>query len=693
MISYNLENFTTVNATPNAQAGNNQAVCAGNSITLNGTGGVTYNWMPGGMTSSVISVQPSSNIDYILTVTDAYGCMDKDTISIMVNNLPIVTTVPDNTICNGSTTSLTASGTASYQWNPIGLTTASVLVTPLSTTTYTVIGTDMNGCTASDVVTVTVNPVPVINQSPTFICAGFSTTLDAGNPGSTYSWSTGENTQTISVSDSGTYSVIVTSPNGCPALGNMVVTKGGGIAATTTNTTVCSGQNAILNAGNPGSAFQWSSGQTTQMISANIAGNYFVTITDSNGCVSTLLYILNVNPLPIAIFATTPVCQGTNSTFNNISTVSSGTIQSVLWNFGDGNSSSSNNTSHLYSSSGIYPVSLTVTTQVGCTTTITNPALVNPLPVADFSSIPTCQNKVVNLNNLSGISSGSINSWSWYFGDGLSSSVISPTHLYSTPGNYITSLIISSNFGCKDSISKSVTVLGLPNASINSTNVCAQSNVSFINNSSSTGSPITSYQWSFGNGNSSTAFQPSTQYNSAGNYSVQLIVSDSNSCEDTSILNVTIYPLPLANFTATPACTGAAVTINNNSTVISTISLAFIYRDKQNFEKAFEYYCKAEKFEDTFHPEIIANCYYYGIGIEKNKIKALEIFKRINLTNSTKKSIQNANYMVGKIYLEGEIVEKSIEKARYYLELANEDNDHINSQDILLILGRNKDLI
>lgn len=133
--------------------------------------------------------------------------------------------------------------------------------------------------------------------------------------------------------------------------------------------------------------------------------------------------------------------------------------------------------------------------------------------------------------------------------------------------------------------------------------------------------------------------------------------------------------------------------INNNLTVISTVSLGFIYRDKQNFEKAFEYYCKAEKFDDTFHPEMIANCYYYGIGIEKNKTKALEIYKQINLTNSTKKTIQDANYRIGKIYLEGEVVEKSIEKARHYLELANEDNDCENSQSLLLILGRNKHII
>lgn len=133
--------------------------------------------------------------------------------------------------------------------------------------------------------------------------------------------------------------------------------------------------------------------------------------------------------------------------------------------------------------------------------------------------------------------------------------------------------------------------------------------------------------------------------------------------------------------------------INNNSTTISTVSLGFIQRDKQNFEKAFEYYCKAESLDDTFHPEIIANCYYYGIGIKQNKAKALEILKQINQSNSSKKTVQNANYMIGKIYLEGEIVDKSIEKARHYFELANSDNNHEGSQELLLIIGRNKDLI
>ena len=556
-----------VSPLPNAQAGNNQSLCSGNSITLNGTGGVTYNWSPGGMTTSVVTVQPFSTVDYILTVTDANGCVDMDTITITVNNLPTISAGPDNSICSGSTTSLTASGAASYQWNPIGMSTATVLVTPTSTTTYTVIGTNANGCTSSDVIKVTVNPVPVINLLPAFICAGFSTILDAGNPGSIYNWSTGENTQTISVSDSGTYSVIVTSPNGCPAMSSTVVTKGGGLTASPSNYSICSGQNASLNAGNPGSSYQWSTGQTSQVITVNTAGNYFVTITDINGCVATLQHILKINPLPSAAFIISPVCQGTAMMFNDNSTVSTGTIQSVLWDFGDGNSSSSFNTSHLFSTAGNYPVSLTVTTMAGCTSAVTHQAQINPLPVADFSSNPACQNKVVTFNNLSAISSGNINVWDWSFGDGTSSSSKIPTHFYSPAGNYVATLIARSNLGCTDTISKSVTVLGLPDASFTSSNTCAQSNINFVNNSSTTGSPITSYIWNLGNGNTSSAFQPSVQYASSGTYNVKLIVTASNGCADTAASAITIYPLPLANFTATPSCIGAPVTMNNNSTI------------------------------------------------------------------------------------------------------------------------------
>jgi TPR repeat protein len=116
--------------------------------------------------------------------------------------------------------------------------------------------------------------------------------------------------------------------------------------------------------------------------------------------------------------------------------------------------------------------------------------------------------------------------------------------------------------------------------------------------------------------------------------------------------------------------------------------LGIEYRNKQNFNKAFEMYLKANIPAELYPDLSIGLCYYHGIGIPKDKTKALEIFKSLKPDSSTQYEIDEANYLIGKIYLEGEIVEKSIETARHYLELADKDGDHRSAQELLLIIGR-----
>lgn len=117
--------------------------------------------------------------------------------------------------------------------------------------------------------------------------------------------------------------------------------------------------------------------------------------------------------------------------------------------------------------------------------------------------------------------------------------------------------------------------------------------------------------------------------------------------------------------------------------------LGIEYRNHENFEKAFELYEKSCRSEEFF-PEIsIGLCYYYGIGTPKDKLKALEMFKRINIGPHSRYEVDEANYLIGKMYLEGEIVDQSIEKARFYLELADKDGDHRSAQELLIIIGRN----
>jgi len=130
----------------------------------------------------------------------------------------------------------------------------------------------------------------------------------------------------------------------------------------------------------------------------------------------------------------------------------------------------------------------------------------------------------------------------------------------------------------------------------------------------------------------------------------------------------------------------------NNESGIASHNLATIYRDKQDFEQAFRLYKKTQKLEKTY-PMALAFCYYYGIGTSEDKNKAMKIF--LNISKGKTKhgnspyEIDNANYYLGKIYLEGKIVSKSLEKARYYLELANKENDHNSANELLLVIGRN----
>lgn len=123
----------------------------------------------------------------------------------------------------------------------------------------------------------------------------------------------------------------------------------------------------------------------------------------------------------------------------------------------------------------------------------------------------------------------------------------------------------------------------------------------------------------------------------------------------------------------------------------SAINLATIYRDKNEFEKAFELYQTAQKLDKTNLIEL-AYCYHYGVGTTQNKYLALEIFQKIADDNSENRNceyeVENANYYLGNYYLEGEIVEKSIKTAREYFNKANADNNHRNANEILLIIGR-----
>lgn len=179
-----------VNSIPVASIQGNNQLCAGQKIKLEGSGGSSYNWGNGQIASS-IEINPKTDTIVQLEVLDQIGCKNSVTKNILVNQLPNVSITGDTVICNGSSTTLFASGASEYLWTTTSGS-SQIIVSPPTNTSYRVTGTDMNGCVNSAQVLVTVEePVSVISQ-PTNIkgVLGFDTILTAKAEGkfARYQW-------------------------------------------------------------------------------------------------------------------------------------------------------------------------------------------------------------------------------------------------------------------------------------------------------------------------------------------------------------------------------------------------------------------------------------------------------------------------------------------------------------------------
>jgi hypothetical protein len=260
--------FTDLCADFAADAGVDVDICEGESATLTATGGGTYLWSTTETTAS-ITVTPLANETYSVTVTDGNSCSltDTDDVTVTVNDFPVADAGVDQIICSGETATLTATGGGTYLWST-GETTASIEVTPLVNTTYTVTVEGTGGCTATADVAVTVNTTPVADAgNDVLICIGDDVTLTATGGGD-YEWSNGETTASITVSPvtATTYTVTVTAANSCTASADVFVdvnTLAPGLAGV--DQEICLGESATLTA-TGGNDYEWSNGETTASI-------------------------------------------------------------------------------------------------------------------------------------------------------------------------------------------------------------------------------------------------------------------------------------------------------------------------------------------------------------------------------------------------------------------------------------------
>jgi gliding motility-associated-like protein len=452
----------TVNPLPAVDAGLPQSVCTGGSVTLSGSGAQAYTWNNG--VTNGVSFVPASTQTYTVTGTDVNGCINTDQVTVTVSSGLIVNAGVDQTVCSGGSIILTGSGAQTYTWNN-GVTNG-VSFTPASNQTYTVTGTDINGCQGTDQVTVTVNALPAVNAGlPQVVCQGIAVTL-SGSGAQTYSWNNGvANGVSFTPSSTQTYTVTGTDANGCTNTDQVMVTVNP-IPAVDAGVTqaVCQGGSIILTA-TGAQSYSWNNGVTNGVsFIPNSTQTYTVTGTNANGCQSMDQVVVTVNALPnVSAGLDQSICIGGNAVL-----VGSG-AQTYTWNNGV-----ANGVSFTPGSSQTYTV--TGTDANGCTNTDQVTISIVSLPTASISSDVNSGNPILTVNFDNNSSNAS--TYHWNFGNGLQSNAtttVSQQTNYTEPGNYIV-VLTAANGSCIDTDTLLITVVTFPDPIILIPNIFTPNN-------------------------------------------------------------------------------------------------------------------------------------------------------------------------------------------------------------------------
>ncbi|MGZ3904220.1 MAG: carboxypeptidase regulatory-like domain-containing protein, partial [Bacteroidia bacterium] len=361
------QEFTViVNPLPAVLTGGGGAICLGGTTIINASGASTYMWSPAtGLNSTnnpSAAASPTVSTDYTVTGVDANGCSNTGIVSVIVNSLPILTVTPTNVTCYGLCDGMVyASGAVSYSWTPTGATTPAV--SGLCPGTYSVVGTDANGCSDTYTTSVVESSSPlntgflnIVNES----CPGAMNGSVDGNPTGgtapyTYSWSNGSTSTSVSGLSASNYTLTVTDAYGCTVPGVVSIIAGGAAPSgtiTASTTTACQQQPITLHGGvyvgttGPYTyawydyQLGWSqvSSLDSVVVAPTITGNDSIKfqITDANGCVgdtTQLVFINYSDSLSGFVYDTlsNPVTSGTVYLFANHSgigdTVSMAAIQ------------------------------------------------------------------------------------------------------------------------------------------------------------------------------------------------------------------------------------------------------------------------------------------------------------------------------------------------------------------------------
>jgi len=533
-----------------------------------------------GLQTSYTYAQPGSYSAYVIATTN-HGCTDTAFGTAIVNPTPQISSTNFPDVCFGSPTLFFQNSTLSnvngaqitgYLWT-FGDGSTSPSMNP--TKTYGSIGafpvsftinTNQN-CPAVFYDTVLVNPFPIISSitaadvcqgTPSNFIQNSSVVPVNGSVVNSYQWNFGGgNTSTqanpsFTYANPGTYTVNLTvSTNyGCSisSSGQVIVNPNPVISSMTVGD-VCMGSSSSFSAsafvspanGSVISGSNWNLGDGNQSAQTNFthsyanAGQYLTTLTftSNNGCSTSQSMTTNVNPNPvIASASVNTVCQEAFSPFvssASVQNINGAVISGYQWDFGDGNLGSGSNPNHVYTNWGNYNWSVLVTTNHGCTDVFSGSTTILPKPQAAFTLPDHCRGTLMPITNNSSIGAGSIVSTQWTTSSGMSSTMQVPSWFFPNPGNYTVTLMLTSDLGCKDTLTQNVVVTDLINSNF-SPNLLTTNTVHFLPD---TLDPYLNYFWDFGDGTFSYDINPQKLFFFPGLYTVCLTITD-NGCSSTT---------------------------------------------------------------------------------------------------------------------------------------------------------------
>lgn len=508
--------------------------CPGAStiLTVDSTFAI-YNWSTGDTTQEV-TITTSGN--YEVTVTNANNCSSVGAFTVDPLQPPTAMINGDSNICAGGQITLFGSpSNSTYEWST-GENGSFISATAAGTYGMTV--TDGNGCTSSTTKTLTEIPQPALTLiGDTTICKEEATILIVIENYTSYLWSTGGNTQTITVDTAGDYTVTVTNSNGCENQFTHTITElTGPMTPAQQEILFCEGDTSTLQVSEGFANYQWASGESTSSIDVNQEMNYFVTVTDENGCTSDMDFIVKEDKKPVPqIFGETLLCRNTVSLLE-----ASEDFDQYLWSTGDSLQTI------LISAPGIY--SVTVSNANNCTGSTSFVVLESPdIDLKIIGNTAICADESTTLR-----ADDDYTSYLWSTGETTNFIPVN------SAGDY--TLTVTNNAGCTGEQTISVIENDILFPQIIGDDFICQGGATVI----SADDDYTIYIWSTG------ATSKDLLVTTAGTY--QLIVTNAAGCTGEVSINITDAPVLQPNIVgATTFCAGAFTNIRLDTTYASYI--------------------------------------------------------------------------------------------------------------------------